>query len=302
MKRVLKWIGIGLAGLVVLVVVAAIGLFLVGGSRLSKTHDDITAENLTIPGDPESLARGEHLVNVACRDCHGSDLTGTALIDEQPIGTVYAANITGLAETHSDADIIRAIRHGLDTDGRQLIIMPAEVFNHFSAEDLGSIIAYLKTVPRTGDERPKPDLAFVGRIMLGAGLFGDAFPAEYIDHEMPFPTMPDISANVEYGKYLATFCASCHGTELAGGQPADPDAPPAPNLTPGGRLGGWDEVGFMQTIRTGTTPEGRELNPDFMPWKSFAKFEDEELMAIWLYLQTVPDPQTGLAQETSNGS
>jgi hypothetical protein len=25
-----------------------------------------------------------------------------------------------------------------------------------------------------------------------------------------------------------------------------------------------------------------------MPWKSFGKFEDEELQAIWMYLQSMP--------------
>jgi mono/diheme cytochrome c family protein len=287
MKKVLKWIGIVLGSLLVLVGLTAVILSFIGGARMNKTHD-ITAEILTIPTDEATLARGEHLVNVACKDCHGSGLSGQPLLDDAPIGTVYAANITGLAETHNDADAVRAIRHAVDTDGRQLFIMPAESFIHFSQEDLGAVVAYLKTIPRAGAETPAPELTFLGRTLLGAGLFGNVFPAEYIDHDMAFAPMPEIGANIAYGEYLAAFCTSCHGANLAGSQPADPESPPAPNLTPNGRLANWTEEGFLTMMRTGITPEGRELQADFMPYESFGNFTDEELRGLWLYLQSLP--------------
>ena len=291
MKKALKWIGIILGGLIILVVVAAVGLSVAGASRLNKTHD-IQAETITIPTDGAALARGEHLINTACKSCHGADLSGQAMIDEPPIGTVHAANITGLAGSHSDDDLVRAIRHGVDTDGRQLIIMPAETFIYFSEEDLGAVIAYLKSGPRAGDDLPEPQLAPVGRILLGAGLFGDVFPAEYIDHDLPFPEMPEVGANVAYGEYLARFCASCHGANLAGAQPGDPESPPAPNLTPGGQLQGWTEEDFLIAMRTGVTPSGRQLDPAFMPWESFGKFDDAELRGLWLYLESLPPRET----------
>lgn len=291
MKRVLKWMGIMLGTLIVLVIVAAIGLSVVGASRLNKTRA-IEAEAITVPVDEAALARGEHLVNVACKSCHGADLTGQPMIDEPPIGTIYAANITGLGDTHTDADLVRAIRHGLDTDGRQLMIMPAESFIYFSEEDLGAVIAYLKTVPRAGDEKPTPQLGPMGRIIMGAGLFGDVFPAEYIDHDAPFPEMPEVGANVAYGRYVSGFCRSCHGAELAGGQPSDPESPPAPNLTTAGRLGNWTEEEFVTAMRTGVTPGGRTLDPAFMPWESFGKFEDDELRGLWMYLQTAAPGET----------
>lgn len=293
MKRVLKWIGILLGGLVALVIVAAVALSALGASRLNKKQD-IQVENVTIPAGEDALARGEHLVNVACKSCHGADLSGQPMIDEPPIGTIYAANITGLAETHTDADLVRAIRHAVDTDGRQLVIMPAEAFIYFSEEDLGSVIAYLKTVPRVGEERGTPQLGPVGRILMGAGLFGDIFPAEYIDHDLPFPEMPEVGANVAYGAYLSRFCSSCHGAELAGGQPPDPESPPAPNLTKDGRLGSWTEEEFITTMRTGVTPGGRQLDPTYMPWESFGKFDDDELRGLWIYLNSEAVGQTSM--------
>jgi len=291
MKRALKWIGIIVGGIIALLIIAVVSLSIVGGSRLTKTHD-ITAESITIPTDAESLARGEHLVNVGCRDCHTAELTGQPMIDDPAIGKFYSANITGLAVSHTDEEIVRAIRHGVDTDGRQLMIMPSEAFIHFSEEDLGSIIAYLKTIPQSGEEAPESEFTFMARILLAAGMFGDPFSAEYIDHDMPFPEMPEIGANLAYGEYLSHFCRSCHGANLAGGPPPDPDSPSAPNLTPAGEPGNWIQDDFLNTIRTGVTPNGRELNPEAMPWQSFAKFDDDELIGLWMYLQTLPPQQT----------
>ena len=60
------------------------------------------------------------------------------------------------------------------------------------------------------------------------------------------------------------------------------------NLTPAGDLGHWTEADFLKAIRTGTTIDGKALNPDLMPWRMIGKMTDDELKAIWLYLQTVP--------------
>lgn len=285
MRKVLKWLGIALAGLVGLLLLAAVGLSVAGGVRLNKTRD-IPAEAISIPADAAALARGEFLVTTICTSCHGSDLSGAALLDEPGLATVYAANITGLSQTHSDADLVRAIRHAVDQDGRQLVAMPAEVFINFSAEDLGAVIAYLKTVPRAGEERPEPQFAFPGRIMLAAGAIGEAFPAEYIDHEKPFPKMPPIGATIEYGAYLAGWCTACHGPDLGGAQPVfDTAAPFAPNLAV---VKAWSEDEFIEAMRTGVTPSGRQIDGEFMPWPEFGQFDDDELRGLWLYLQTLP--------------
>jgi mono/diheme cytochrome c family protein len=204
------------------------------------------------------------------------------------IGLVYAANISGLGATHSDEELVLAIRHGLDQDGRQLMIMPSESFINFSAEDLGATIAYLKTVPRVENELPGPDLTFMGKIMLAAGLFGSIFPAEYIDHSQPFPAMPEVGASMEYGAYISGFCAGCHGPDLAGGPAGDPDSPPAPSLRGDGELNSWSEEEFLQVMRTGITPDGDRLDPEAMPWESFGKFDDDELKGLWLHLRSLP--------------
>jgi mono/diheme cytochrome c family protein len=95
---------------------------------------------------------------------------------------------------------------------------------------------------------------------------------------------------VEYGEYLVdTFgCRTCHGPELAGGKDPDPAAPPAPNLTPGGNLGSWDEQTFLTTIRT--------RKSEWMAFEALNHMTDEELQALWHYLQSLPALETVSAQ------
>jgi mono/diheme cytochrome c family protein len=293
MRKVLKWIGIGIGVLVGLVIVAAITLYIVGGSRLNKTRQ-LQTPAVAIPSDDQVVARGKHMVNVNCTSCHGDDLAGDVLLDDPMIGTIYTANITGLAERRTDDEIVLAIRHAVGPDGRQLVAMPSDAFIYFSEEDMGAIVSYLKTIPRVEKASPGLDLSIMGQIMLGAGLFGDLSAADTINHDQPFTSMPTIGANVEYGEYLSPLCISCHGPDLSGAQPSIQGSPIAPNLTPGGGLAGWSEADFIQTIRSGVTPSGHQMDPEYMPWKSWAKFDDEELQAIWMYLNSLPARQMTL--------
>ena len=65
-----------------------------------------------------------------------------------------------------------------------------------------------------------------------------------------------------------------------------------PNLTPGSEVAFWSEEEFIATLRTGITPGGHQLN-DFMPWKYFWQMTDDELRAVWLYLQSLPALEQG---------
>ena len=293
MRKVLKWIGIVLGVLVGLVVTAALVLYFIGGSNLNKTRQ-VQPPAVTIPSDEQAIARGQHMVDVNCTSCHGDDLAGDVLLEDPMIGTIYTANITGLAQRRTDEEIVLAIRHAVGPGGRQIVAMPSEAFIYFSEEDLGAIIAYLKTIPQVEKESPGIDLSVMGQIMLGAGLFGDLSAADIINHDQPFTSMPDIGANVAYGEYLSPLCVSCHGPDLSGAQPSIQGSPIAPNLTPGGGLAGCIEADFIQTIRSGVTPSGHQMDPEYMPWKSWSKFDDEELQAIWMYLNSLPARQMRL--------
>jgi hypothetical protein len=82
---------------------------------------------------------------------------------------------------------------------------------------------------------------------------------------------------------------------MAGGttRTLDGELVTALNLTPGGELAGWTQADFITTLRTGVTPGGRVLS-DEMPWTYVGQMTDDELEAIWLYLQSLPAREQGL--------
>lgn len=298
MKRVLKWVGIALAGLVGLLVLASVVLYIIGSNRLNETHE-IQLENVAIPTSESAIARGQHLVEALtfCRGCHGDELEGKAFIDEPMMATVYAPNLTsgqgGVGATYTDADYVGAIRHGVNQEGRGLMIMHSDAFHNLSEEDLGAVIAYVKSVPPVDKAIPDRRLLPLGRIFVALGFFdSEAIPlisAEVIDHGAPFAARPEVGATAEYGQYLIsiTLCAMCHGSELRGGPPLEEGMPAGPGIVAYGAPGGWSEEQFVTTIRTGVTPSGKELDPEFMPWDIYANLTDDELAAMWQYIASI---------------
>lgn len=282
MRRVLKWIGIVLGSLIGLILIAAIVFYVKGSRDLARTVQ-VPTDHVDVPTDEVSLARGRELVTALCTGCHGEDLGGSSMVDDPMLGRIYAANLTagsgGVQVSHSDDDLVRSIRHGVAPDGRPLIVMPSRAFNFLSAEDLGAIVAYLKTLSPVDNKIPAPKLALVGKVFAGADPTGDIFSVDEIDHGRPLLSRPEIGANVEYGAYLAGFCKQCHGADLAGAF--------GPNLTMTGEVAGWSEDDFLTTLNTGMTPSGRSLDPENMPWKDIRQLDRDELRGVYMYLRTL---------------
>jgi Cytochrome c len=122
-------------------------------------------------------------------------------------------------------------------------------------------------------------------------------PAELIPHDAARPVAPEPGITPEYGEYLTHSCKVCHGISMSGGPiPGFPASwPPAPNLTfgDGSALPAWNEAGFMETLRTGVTPEGRQIRGEYMPWTSYQFMSDDELKAVWVYLRSLPELDYG---------
>jgi mono/diheme cytochrome c family protein len=296
MKKFFKWLGISLGGLLGLIVVIFFILALKGNASLKRSFD-IQAEQIAIPTDAESIARGEHWVKAECIGCHGDDMSGKPFL-VFPFGYVDAKNLTpgkgGAGAEFKDQDWVRAIRHGVNPEGTSLLIMPATAFWYFSDEDLGEIIAYLKSLPAVDKETREPQFNLAGKALIGAGVLGRGMLiAQDIEHETR-PVFPTALVSIDYGNYLVNVsgCVDCHGPTLAGGKSSDPSAKPAPNLTPGGELNIWKEDDFIKAMRTGVTPTGHQLDPVQMPWEHYKNFSDDELKAVFLYLQTLPKLET----------
>lgn len=298
MRKTLKWVGIGLAGVLVLLLATGVVLSYLGGKRLAR-HFDVRPAAILVPTDEAAIERGRHLAAAItlCHACHGDNLGGKAIFEAPAIAAVYATNLTrgrgGIGHVYTDEDYVRAIRNGINRDGRGLLIMHADAYNHLGAADLGAIIAYVKSMPPVDNEVPRSGAALLGKVFVALGLFDSEtmplMPAEVIDHEVPPPDPPAPDTGAAYGRYLVAIgvCAMCHGRDLRGGPPIEEGAPPAPSIAAWAAPGGWSIEQFMRTMRTGVTPYGKALDAEVMPWEVYAGMTDEELAAIWSYIGSI---------------
>ncbi len=289
------------------------GFFIFVFARQHKTYDapypDITAST-----DSAVIARGEYLVFGPghCSGCH-SPLEYQARIAAGerlplqggfrfplPIGDLYSPNITpdstGIGKM-TDKDIARALRFGVGYDGRPLIdFMP---FHNLSDDDLQAVISYLRTMTPVRKEQPAMSRNLLGKIIWALAI-EPVGPEEGVD--IPKSVTPDTTA--VYGEYLANYVANCRGChterdlktgayigEFYSGGFAMPSslqpgkAVVSPNLTPDsetGKIAGWTREMFINRIR-----QGRAIEISEMPWDQFKVMSDNDLKAIYAYLQTL---------------
>ncbi|MEE8350171.1 MAG: cytochrome c [Acidobacteriota bacterium] len=208
---------------------------------------------------------------------------------------LISPNITPDPETGagnwSDETWRQAIREGVGQDGRTLSpAMPSQQFRKMSDEDLASVISYLRSIPAR--QNPLPARVLSGEIL------SKLHPLESVTEPVP---VPDFSDPINRGAYLVGLsnCRGCHSSfdedfrpitelEFAGGSllKGPWGEVTAPNLT-SDRNGSsrYDVKTFIQVMRTGRVGK-RSLNP-VMPWASFRNMSDEDLTAIFAYLQTL---------------
>ena len=291
MPRWLRWIGLGLLGLVALVAAAVAALYVVTGARFRRTYT-IADSPVRAATDTAALTRGRHLVEAIgkCQDCHGDDFGGKTMNDDPMFGRMVATNLTsgrgGIGE-RSDADLERAIRHGVGPGGRALFFMPAEAYTVLSDADLAALLGYLRTVPPVDRENQSSRAGPIARVLYLTGKF-PLLPVEIVPHG-DRPAAPAEGVTVAYGEYLATAggCRSCHGAELAG-----TGAPDAPDLTRS-RLAAWTEPDFFRAIREGRRPDGTIIDPAKMPWVRSSLMTDDEIRAVWMYVRSLPGKTEG---------
>lgn len=301
MKKILRWVGIGLGGLMGVIVFGLIVIYAMSQTRLNRVYE-IQETAVQIPTDAESILNGKHIFQFrGCEACHGERLEGKVYLDDPAIGKVISSNLTsglgGVGGEMSDADWVRAIRHGVRPDGTGYLFMPSTEFYYLSDDDLGDVIAYIKSVPPVDNEMPSSSLSFTGRIVMTLVEDLTFIPAELVPHNAPRPTPPEVGITPEYGAYLTQSCHVCHGLGMSGGViPGFPSSwPPAPNLTfgAGSTLPTWTEADFIHAMRTGERPTGEELRSEYMPWTSYQYMTDDELKAVWVFLQSLPEKAYG---------
>jgi len=104
-------------------------------------------------------------------------------------------------------------------------------------------------------------------------------------------------AEIDFGTYLskAGNCTSCHtrenGDAYAGGVAFQTEFGTiySTNITPDAEtgIGEWTLEEFRTALREGERPDGKHLYPVF-PYTSYTLMNDEEVAALFAYLQTLP--------------
>jgi mono/diheme cytochrome c family protein len=282
-NRLLKWGGAGILALFAVVVSSASALTAVG---LIKQHSrSAPAPDIKVSATPELIARGKAISDGFCSACHSKTGTLTGGLDlgthlPVPVGSFVSSNLTaaGPLKNWSDGEIFRAIRNGVDAEGRWLTMMSYVNAGKLSDDDTEAVIAYIRSLPAAGNQTPEPPdhLNLLGLAMLGAGMLPSGKPivTGHISAPLKGPTF-------QFGEYILSYqdCRECHGKDLSGGVPGQL-GPLGPDLN---LVKDWTLEGFIATMRTGVDPNGHQLSAK-MPWRPIGRMDDDELSAIYQYL------------------
>jgi mono/diheme cytochrome c family protein len=287
-NRLLKWAGAGSAFF--LAVVASVTIALTSAGVLKLSARTAVTPNLTVARTTSQIQRGQAIVDGFCGACHSRTGTLTGGMDvgkdfSLPLGSFVSSNLTpaGQLAHWSDGEIFRAIRNGVDAKGRWLIVMSYTNAGKLSDEDIKAIIAYIRSLPASGQVTPEPpdQLSPLGLVMLGAGLLPSGKPV--LSGAIKAPPK---SSSPQYGEYILSYqdCRECHGSKLTGGVQGQL-APVGPGLS---LVKGWTLEDFISTMRTGMDPSGHQLGKE-MPWQPIGKMDNEELAAMYEYLIGLPN-------------
>jgi len=243
----------------------------------------------------DAVALGGYLVTITggC-GCHmNRDLGALAGGNEfeTPAGIVYASNITPDEETGIGSwtaeEIAMALHNGAEPDGGQLSpVMPYGRFSVLSDQEALAVGEYLLALDPVSYEVPETVLSEEPAPYTPA----TAAPAEP-------PTDP-----VVRGEQLVMLadCGGCHTPKnedgsrmsdmLLAGAPLRDDF--ASNLTPDEEtgLGAWSEEEIATFMRTGTYPDGSQVEGAMAQQidRRFSVLTEEDASAIAAYLMSIP--------------
>lgn len=220
-----------------------------------------------------------------------------------PFGTFYGPNITPDPKAGiggwSEADFLRAMRHGERPDGSSYFpAFPYPSFTRITDGDLRDLWAFLQTIPPSNRASQPHDLRFP---------FGFRFTLiawKWLFFKPGASAEPQTSP-VARGAYLVQalgHCGECHTPRnflgsprsdrvLAGGM--GPQGKRVPNLTPA-RLKSWSDADIREFLLSGATPDGdAAADPmDEVIRNSTSKLLPADLAAMIAYLRSlaaIPD-------------
>jgi cytochrome c553 len=202
------------------------------------------------------------------------------MVDHLVLGRLVAPSLPDRARRHSPADMERAIRGGIGLDGRSLLAMPSDMYFDLSDDDLGRILAWMRSLPDPTAALPQRSLR-LARLFLVTGRFEPAhrnLPPERVRLQPPSP-----NDTLRLGEYIAkTSCPECHGMDLLG----EPEFTPSLAL-----VAGYSADEFSRFVRNGVAKGGRELEMmSDVARGRLSRLQDEEITALRLYLSSLAGP------------
>ena len=221
MKKFLKWVGILFAVLIGVLLLALTVIYIQTEARFTRIYETPT-DVVAIPTDAESIELGKRIFQYrGCEGCHGEKLEGKVYLNDPAVGKVISSNLTsglgGVGSAMSDEDWVRSTRYGIRPDGTPILFMPSTEFYYLSDEDLGAVIAYIKSVPAVDNELDPSSVSMTGRVVMTLVPAITFIPSELIPLDAPRPAAPEVGITPAYGEYLSLSCKVCHGLTISGG-------------------------------------------------------------------------------------
>lgn len=293
-------------GLIALAVLAVLAVAAVAFFFLPASLEPVQAS----PSQPTGAAlieKGRYLATagdcVACHSIPGGKPFAGGLAFKLPFGTIYSSNITPDRETGiggwSDAEFVRAMRHGVRKDGQDLYpAFPYSSYARLSTDDVLAIRAYLATLAPA-------------KVVVQPNALGFPFNQRYLMRAwkllfLPKHRMepdPARAADWNRGAYLVealAHCGECHtprnliygfkmGQKFAG---ETQQGWKAYNITsdPQAGIGSWSVDELVQYLGTGHAL-GRGVANGSMAEAielSLSHLTPADLRAMAVYVKTVP--------------
>jgi mono/diheme cytochrome c family protein len=321
MRRWSRIVGIGIG---VVLALAAAGAVAVDAGGIPRY--EVERIDLRVQATPERVARGRKLAQVLCVGCHVDPttgrLTGHHMVDvPAKFGAVYSTNITahptkGIG-AWTDGEIAYLLRTGVARDGRYVPPWMTKL-PHLSDDDLQSIIAFLRSddplvAPADVDPPGVSQPSFLTKLLCRLAF-----------KKLPYPVRPvappPAGDKLALGRYVITAldCYGCHSADFQTMNIAQPERSGGylgggnvlidlrgrpirtANITPDEEtgIGRWSEADLDRAVRHGFRPDGTPLR---FPMAPMPQLSEEEVGALYAYLQTVPKIRNPVPRSLEGG-
>ena len=137
MKRLLRWLAVGIATVLFLALAGAVTIYVLARRALHHRFP-VPHQTITLPTDSIAIAEGGRLARIrGCLGCHGDRGQGEVFFDEPGVALLVAPNLTRALTTYDNSQIEGIVRHGVRPTGRGVLAMPATAFRRMSDTDFG---------------------------------------------------------------------------------------------------------------------------------------------------------------------